>query len=133
MKIRKVFESMTDLYQKVDYFDFGVINGRGAKELSPEQMDVIIKTFSGFRRPNLVEIKKYNLVRKIITSDDRNKLIYIPHNIDISIYVDNDEWYYLRIANPELRNLLFYKCDQWDGLIECIKNEVIKNEDQENK
>jgi len=55
--------------------------------------------------------------------------------VDIHISKANDEWYYIMWKNPEVMipdrdanyNIptptLYYKCDQWDGLMACLDRE----------
>lgn len=65
-----------------------------------------------------------------------NGMIYIPSDNTyqiISIKKDNDEWYYLRSVTHKfvgfdgLKETIntSYKCDQWDGLIKCIKEKIL--------
>lgn len=39
----------------------------------------------------------------------------------IGIYKSDDGWYYVESGKMNLDN--FYKCDQWDGLLNCLKKE----------
>lgn len=40
---------------------------------------------------------------------------------DIIVYKTDDEWYYLSDDRYEYN---FYKCDQWEGLMNCLKKEL---------
>ena len=58
----------------------------------------------------------------------------------IKVYSDEDEWYYIMKSNILLRdtNVITYKyqnnyrCDQFDGLMQCIENEVTDKKFEEN-
>ena len=42
----------------------------------------------------------------------------------ISKYASNDEWYYIDKDRCYGENRhTYYKCDQWDGLLNCLKKE----------
>ena len=44
-------------------------------------------------------------------------------NTRLIVYKDNDSWYYVEFYNNRCPSRGFFKCDQWDGLISCLKNE----------
>ena len=43
----------------------------------------------------------------------------------INVYKLKDEWYYVEVINKtqpiDTGNKHYYKCDQFDGLIDCLK------------
>ena len=51
-------------------------------------------------------------------------LVKTEINIDIMIYASNDEWYYIDKDRCYGENRhTYYKCDQFDGLLNCLKKE----------
>jgi hypothetical protein len=40
---------------------------------------------------------------------------------EISVYCDDDEWYYVS-TNAVFAKPTYYKCDQWDGLVNCLNS-----------
>ena len=68
-------------------------------------------------------------VEKIIESKD-NKCIYIRYNI----YKCFDDWFYVAEEKGYIRaidrlksfNIIYYKCDNIEGLLNCIKNYLTK-------
>jgi len=41
----------------------------------------------------------------------------------IMIFNKGDEWYYVRVRDGRTSRVRCYKCDQWDGLIGCLRNQ----------
>ncbi len=46
-----------------------------------------------------------------------------------TIFSNNDEWYYISLfTEGGLRDLdkrKYFKCDQWDGLVECLRSYIL--------
>ena len=115
MKIRKVFEDMYDRFYPTNWEELN-----RCMYITEFESEKIIKVFN---RLNVIKTGSY----------------YIGSNTyrtSIRILKDIDEWYYVIIVYSSgslPRNSSgfnhYFKCDQWDGLIECIKMEIfMKNE-----
>lgn len=69
------------------------------------------------------EIRENDNRKFYINYNSVNISIHISDSLldDISLYKLEDDWFYVMDA------AFYYKCDQWDGLLECIKY-IIKQE-----
>ena len=118
MIIRKIFESV-DFYEKTTSWK---VEGQNS-----------VRPISSTDRDRLVWI--FPLRKPIETNGgrtSRTKLIFKKGagRIDIDILTDDDEWFYVRIITKYDKYgssvQEYFKCDQFDGLSECIKREVIE-------
>jgi hypothetical protein len=41
----------------------------------------------------------------------------------INVYKEFDSWYYVQSTFNQMQGVKYYKCDQFDGLVSCLKNE----------
>lgn len=118
MKIRKVFESVKS-YEKISSWHDG--ERRDLVPINGTERDKLIVIFSPMLRRPEKPLTGNGSQTKVICGKSVNR-------VDIDILCDNDEWYHVRIISMNGSHLTthsYFKCDQWDGLIDCIKNEVI--------
>lgn len=118
MRFINLFENFPDKFQKTNRFDTNSLRKLGLVPFDKKEVLEIYKalekskTCSGKLELNnsadntelFIYCKEYN---------NRKRL----RNLG-SIYKSNDEWYYVYI------NWKFYKCDQLDGLLELLENEL---------
>jgi len=107
MKIRKVFESV-EFYEKIRTWHEGRQDLKVIDNI--ERMDIV----SLF--PDLRKAEK-----------SRSKMIFRSgiNRVDVDVLVNNDEWYFVRLIHNNKHE--YFKCDQKEGLIECIKKELLTN------
>ena len=95
----------------------GVLNfiSRNWEVYTNKELDVIYNLL-----PYDSKINKFGIKSELCVKKNKNLLTFINKL--------RDEWFLL-ISYPSLRPLeiKYYKCDQFDGLIKCIKEKVIKN------
>lgn len=121
----KLFES-ADLYQKTDMWIKSTPAGFN-KPISEADRDKLISIFPVLRKPIEVE-KAYTSRTKLVYKRPESRSEHgIGLRIDVDILTDHDEWFYVRVIIQRGINTihLYFKCDQFDGLVECIKREVI--------
>lgn len=117
MKYIKLFESHEKVFESNEKF-YVSINMEAYNEL--KEMSIPVKrTYE-----RLVNIfPSY----EIIIKNDRDYLL-IKRESPISsrkifIYALKDEWYSLAVSFDLEQFEEYYKCDQWDGLLDCLKKE----------
>lgn len=114
---------MSELYTEI----IGRLEYKGTRLISEAESDKLLKSFPELKIfSNKIEIS-FIYVKKSPPKDSRK-------SIKINIYPTEDEWYYVkiwyRILSPfdgsiALEKIKSYKCDQWDGLTECLFYKVI--------
>ena len=129
MKIRKVFES--EIYTKIDRFEIN-----STRYIPKTEMDIILDKFPLIRKPistpSKVNPSGITNPFKLIIGKGYNRK-------DIEVNVDTDEWYYLRIYDRSSEttfgnaHMSKFKCDQLDGLLDCIQKEIIDKYEDENQ
>ncbi len=114
MKIRRVFESV-GFYQKI-------------KSWHDKRTD--LRVIDEVERLNL--IKEFTDLEKAKVSKSKLKYRNSIEKTQLDILSDNDEWYYVRViktssgsTEKQSQFIEYYKCDQWSGLLELIKDKVI--------
>lgn len=128
-----------EFYKAIGSFDQWSLRSRDGRVISEKEKSKIIEMFP-FRLPNkqpsTTEIgTSYVNMAKLIYDVPKRRFIGALDDKsirkDIEIYVDNDEYYYIKIYSKvkgivgyaDVRS--FYKCDQWYGLIKCIEEKII--------
>lgn len=109
MRIRRFFEHKEDgLYMRVrDWF-----SSTHRQTISPKDREKLITIFPLLRKPNEAG-KGYVSNSKLIFGKGSGR-------IDIDIYFDEDEWYLVRMIFRSDDTAKFFKCDQLEGLVDCI-------------
>ena len=102
------------------------------------EISEIMKFYPGVEASNFFQVNNYyiysyilggkdddNFGELIILGEDvvNNKRVY---TINLSVVKLKDEWYYISLPKhkSKLSKISYWKCDQFEGLIEFIKNEV---------
>jgi len=126
MKIRKVFESYE--YSSESYKKILSWHGKAdLRHIDRLERDKLIEVFVPL-------LKKSKMKQGLPPKRPYGTLTCgsSTNRVDIDILTDNDEWYYARIVYssgslPSGSSGFnhYFKCDQLDGLISCIENEVI--------
>ena len=126
MKYIKLFEDInTDGYEEISWDDFYTVNATYKFTLTPFIDSEIVKlTSMGFQlNPNKNDLP--NSILKgagYIASEYLHKLGVPGYNKPVNIFVYRafDDWYY---AHTYKINDIFFKCDQFDSLLNCLKKE----------
>jgi hypothetical protein len=53
---------------------------------------------------------------------------FYSENLIINVHKMVDEWYYVKYYSKKIYDRSYYKCDQFDGLLDCLKM-IKENED----
>ena len=112
MKYLKIFEEVGEkLYWEIPESEFYDDNSR-------LQFKTIV--FSDDELISLKELSnKYHW--KTFRDDRGGKRYFIfRDNTQLKLHKSNDEWYYIYYTTDHSKEL-YYKCDQFDGLIECVE------------
>lgn len=126
----KLFESV-DLYQKTNrmgyLFRLGSAHAGFNRPISGSDRNKLVSIFPVLRKPIESEKAHTSKTKLIYKRLDSRSEYGIGLRIDIDILTDHDEWFYVRVIIQRGINTihLYFKCDQFDGLVECIKKEVI--------
>ena len=122
MRYIKLFEDLnTDGYESIDDFWDSDIKNFKFNRITFNQKEIDKLTLMGF---SIILLKK----RAIFDSSTLHG--------DISIYKSDDEWYYvcfIGFSQDGYITNLYYKCDQWDGLMSLLKKEYRFTEPTEKK
>ena len=97
----------------------------GYKEIdSIHGVDFDPKYFVDFSQRDIPVLNKIGF-ENISLKEDYNSnwydKIYVDSEENIMVMKKEDEWYYVRDINKHRDT--WYKCDQLDGLMSCLKNE----------
>lgn len=109
MKYIKLFENINnDGYEKIDHDTY--------KSLAYQ-----------YEFESFIE-KEINCLRKIGFKYDKDRTYGMRNNNDIYVFKMGDSWYVVYDANIRngVHGMIYgpqFKCDQWDSVINCLKNE----------
>lgn len=127
MKHIKLFESIIG-YQLVDLDEYSNKIVEDSVKFTEKELVDIKKTLNDnydsleiYYADDEVEDRQYLSVKSSKPIDGQN---FRSYRSDIEIMKFDDEWYYLEIYNYAKKSFLYYKCDQFYGLINCIKNNI---------
>lgn len=129
MKIKKFFEHISDesYYRTTSWRPVNNENHKSIQQIDQKLRDRLLKIFPSLRKPIETE-KAFTSKSKLINGKSIDR-------IDIDILQSNDEWFYVRIIyNKSInswRGTSYFTCDQFEGLVDCIENEVIEKSKQE--
>ena len=125
MKYLRIFEKFEEFYTLVDHVPHGITYGS-----IPHQDQVrIINHFPSMCIINGSVIRY--VVNDVCLYDRTDDLLSYTEisKVDIKIYDAPDEWFFvcLRFVPKygESKPQRIFKCDQWEGLIKCLREEVI--------
>jgi len=120
MRHIKLFEGFSDpLYDEISYVEYSI-------EMNKNLNDSFTHTQCKFLEKNIKSIYKTKVVRHIFTATVPSSEVDKDHPNDIFICRKDDEWYLVRIEFHLTRQEYgYYKCDQWDGLLELLKDKGI--------
>ena len=104
----KLFEEYNQYYTEISRLsdDWGIYVSFDKLPFNVDEHKYIMKNLSDIGYSNI-----YN-------DDDAIRIRFKPVVLDI--YKDQDEWFWVARDTP--RELTFYKCDQLEGLIKCLKD-----------
>jgi len=71
----------------------------------------------GFVERSATSFRKTSLQGKVLQPSERTGLRIVQ------IWSIGDEWYYIRTRRPYERSFTWYKCDQIEGVINCLNKE----------
>ena len=108
------------------YTNISIREGLNKKELSKVDIDKLLSISNKFRKP-----KKNKWYNNPISKNIMSHFLYRKSKyecIHADVYVDKDEWYY--IVTIHISGKLYalkstFRCDQWDGLLQCINDEIL--------
>lgn len=125
MRIRRFFEHLENTYYRSA--SWKPVNQQ-VQQIDQKLRDKLLEMFPVFRKPIETE--------KAFTS--KSKLIYGKSldRVDVDILQSNDEWFYVRIIDKigkstTWRGTRYFTCDQFEGSVDCIQNEIIEKSKQE--
>jgi len=125
MKI-KLFESFNDedYYRRIDYRYYNnILSSSNLSDFSELEIERIKSLYSNDKIPLKHEyvFEKSVALRISLANNIEKKVKYIRYQF---IYKLEDEWYILVYVKPEFD--IYYLCDQFEGLLKCIKDTKIK-------
>ena len=121
MKYIRMFEDLDeDLYSEISRSDYYEEVGTDIRDLTPfTSREIKILNSIGFRDDrkdtDLLTSDK-SLINKFFVYKERRTF---NSAINLNLTKSDDEWYYI-ISESTTK---YYKCDQFDGLLECLKKE----------
>ena len=106
MKYIKLFENNKDGYEVITHDDFMRWPMKSMVSISERNINIISRILSKY-----ISLSNINV--------NKNDLGYNYFALEFGDYIfeSDDEWFFLVINNR------YYKCDQLDGLLNCLKNE----------
>ena len=139
MKYLKLFENGfmdvepekdSDLYQKIDREIYNILSDRYKPVNLTEseiktitdmlQVDYSVTRYNNFGNPTAAASSHIGM-RTDYSKLNRLDKPYRPHIF--SIFKLDDEWYILSYRLYPMADNDYYQCDQWVGLLQCLKNE----------
>lgn len=137
MKYLKLFENVDEYYTSLTTqqgIDFIKERNTDFRDSSISQLEDIFKTnlnpiyeYPKFETPT-GDIESYTYIYRYVK--ENNRLLDLQLNsytqgvkpINIEIVECEDEWYVVRLHGLGMMKIDSYKCDQMDGLIQCLKD-----------
>lgn len=141
MRHLKTFESKSNTFEETSHEEYySSLYGDGYSESDvDEEVAFVNKNWIDFTEKDVDKIKElYKVAKIVVTSYDADDDDCIPKNtivIDlrgklIEIIKFTDEWFYVElwhsnpstIPGPPSPQRRYYKCDQWEGLMDCLRS-----------
>lgn len=128
MRYIKAYESVGIGYETSNVMDFThMIND--ALEFNANELNTIKALDIPVRPATLYGV--YEIIHSVLTRVINGETINLPYltmhvpdsrsNKNVSMFKVMDEWYYLEICNYMGNNIVYYKCDQMHGLLQCLR------------
>lgn len=116
MKYLRLFESKVDLklWEEIEYREWAILVDRSINFTENETEEVRnLSSTMGYGFRNIEEVNNRHVQYEYL-SFDKFDLNCLP-----------DEWYLIWVVDQNI----YLKCDQWDALLECIRNlpKIIKD------
>jgi len=107
---------------------FEDINNDGYKEVSNANSPLATGNDEDFTDKQMYKLKSLGFDNTTFGSRlYKNKVFKREFYYTIHILRSNDDWYYVTSLPNKKREINIavtnFKCDQWDGLMSCLKNE----------
>lgn len=121
MKYLRLFENH-QLYDEISEFEFDAMEGRHSIPFIEDEYRIICDMFKDWKRGSGDEkvIFAYSAIvpNSIIEVENMGETMF-------AMWKFSDEWFYfedndIACTRPYVRK--YYKCDQFEGLINCLKN-----------
>lgn len=109
----KYIKENNNYYQEIDRVNYRKIYGSLNKiEFTDQEKEIVTNLISNLKRFSRI---KYE-----------DKTFTIEAYDDKKIWLEKyeDEWYTAEINVPSISKKLFYKCDQFDGMIKLLKEKI---------
>jgi hypothetical protein len=119
MKYIKLFEDLGNTYYKIDNQEtfFDKIEEYEQLSFTEKEIDTLLSMGSEGSRHNSSWVSSNQNLDSIILFPNTKEFYLV-------IYKCNDEWFMCaKIPLLKMSFAEFYKCDQWDGLMDFIKHE----------
>jgi len=95
----------------------------GFEEIESLDVDKLYTKFVKFPEAKLKKLEKFGKISVYLYGKE---VEVVKNDYAVEIYCDDDEWYYVsysgEIKIPIISGSDYYKCDQWDGLINCLNS-----------
>lgn len=115
-------------YEKVEYMNFEVedILDIDLDKLGRNLINHMLNVNKGYKI-GIEKLRRSNREIKFYSKKCFYHITKMYHDvyIQIDVYPIKDEWYYVNIGFG-FKHTKYYKCDQIDGLNNCLQNEVFK-------
>ena len=123
MRYLKKFESSVEFYTKIDDirnirpYDLRVFSEKESKEIEKIANYYTLEMVIEKKYQNGVNYSCICIVDKIPSAFGGCVFIYI--------YKTDDEWYYIS-SQQSIYTYHWFKCDQIEGVIKCLQDEILK-------
>lgn len=129
MRIKRFFEHIVEAsyHRTSSWRPTNLQDHKAIQQIDQKLRDRLLEIFPSLRKPIETE-NAFTSKTKLINGKSIER-------VDIDILQSDDEWFFVRIIYngtiTSWRGHSYFKCDQFDGLVDCIKNEVIEKSKQE--
>ena len=91
----------------------------------------VVAEYEMFTERELERFEKIGFIKRKSASKNDGYLLR-GKVLDPSVYINRivqimsrgDEWYYIRTRKPEERSFTWYKCDRFEGVMNCLEKEL---------
>ena len=130
MKYLKSFESLdSPQYEIIEYEQF---TNEFHKLINFSCMDKMLKLLKPFDIDRDYEVPTFYNGLWVTRGSFTFKITFHKNeteDVDMDIYEMNDEWFFVRLdprsSRTESQFSVYYKCDQWDGVVQLLKDKKI--------
>lgn len=116
MKYLKMFEDLNNEYYKirgVEFDRFFYADPNMSQEFNENEL-------------RFLKMKGFSDQEDELVGDNGSVTYFVQRVVAgeiINLYKEYDSWYYVQSTFNQMRGVKYYKCDQFDGLVKCLKNE----------